>query len=130
MSVFTRLMAACLTPFLIVTLVSPVAAQSQPAEDAWRTLAQRLDVGSRIKLRLQDGQRVSATLISAGADDIVVQPRTRVPVGVQHVPYREILTLERDEPRGMNAAKAAAIGVGAGAGTVLAVMMLLIAAWD
>jgi hypothetical protein len=119
-----------MTLLLVVALVAPAAAQATPDADVWRTFASRLEVGTRIKLQLRDGQRVSATLIQAGADDIIVQPRTRRIVPTQHVPYDAIALIERDDARGMGAAKAVAIGVAAGAGVFLGILLLIAASLD
>jgi hypothetical protein len=120
---FVKLMAV----MLVLALVAPVAAQTAPV---WRTFAARIDVGSRIKLRLRDGQRVSATLIEAAPDDLIVQPLTRVRVPIQHVPYDAIVSLERDEARGVGVGKAVGIGVAAGAGAFLGAFLVLLAAFD
>jgi hypothetical protein len=122
----TRLM----TMILLLALVTPAVAQTVPDADVWRTFAARLDVGSRIKLRLRDGQRVSATLIQAGPDDLLVQPRTRRAVPVQRVPYDAIVSLERDEARGIGTGKAVAIGVAAGVGAFFGILLLIVAALD
>jgi len=119
-----------MTLILVVTLVSPVAAQTSSDADAWRTVAQRMDVGRRITLRLQDGQRVHGTLINATSEEIVVQPRTRIPVVLQRVPYTAIQSLERDEARGIGAGKAVAIGVAAGAGAFFGLLLIALSSWD
>jgi hypothetical protein len=96
----------------------------------WRDFAARLDVGSRVKVRLANGERFTATLIQATPTDLAVQPRTRVPVPVQRVPYEAIVLLERDESRGMGAGKAVAIGVASGVGAFLATFFILLATID
>jgi len=48
----------------------------------------------------------------------------------QRVPYEAIVSLERDEPRGMGAGKAVAIGVASGVGAFLATFLILLAAFD
>ena len=98
------------TLLLVFALVIPAAAQTVPEADVWRTFAAKIEVGSRIKLQLRGGQRFSATLIQATPDDLLVQPRTRRAVPVQHVPYDAIVLIERDESRGMGAAKAQGVG--------------------
>ena len=113
---------------LIITMATSSIAQAQG--DVWRTFAQNVDVGSRVKLRLDDGQRVVATLIAANADGLLVQPRTRVPVPVQRIGYERIVSLERDEARGIGAAKAVAIGVASGVGAFLGTLLILIATID
>src|ERR671911_2310016 len=90
------------------------AVQESGQGDIWRAFAQKVDVGTRLKVRLDDGQRVVAMLIDADADGILVQPRTRVPVPVQRIAYDQIASLERDDTRGIGAGKAVAIGVASG----------------
>jgi hypothetical protein len=115
---------------LIITITTPAFAQTQPQADMWRAFAQKMDAGTRVKLRLDDGQRVVATLIEANADGLLLQPRTRVPVPVQRIGYDRIASLERDEGRGIGAGKAVAIGVGSGVGAFLGMLLILIATID
>jgi hypothetical protein len=121
---------------LIVCLIAlftihPLTASAQVPPDAqlWRTFAEKLDVGTRITVRLHDGRRVSATLVQAGTDALLLQPRTRVPVPVQPVPYDAIASIER-EHGGVSGAKAAAIGVASGAATFAAIFLILLATFD
>jgi hypothetical protein len=109
-----------------IVAAAPCLAQ-QPTGEVWRTFAQKLDAGSAIVVRLQ---RFHATLIDARADALVVQPRTRRPVPVQPIAYEAISTLERDDRRGMGAAKALGIGIAAGAGTFFAILAILAASID
>lgn len=115
---------------LIITIATPSFAQTRARGDIWRAFAQKVDVGTRVKLRLDDGQRVVATLIEANADGLLVQPRTRVPVPVQRIGYERIASLERDEGRGIGAGKAIAIGVASGVGAFLGTLLILIATID
>ena len=115
---------------LIITIATPSFAQTHAQGDIWRAFAQKVDVGTRVKLRLDDGQRVVATLIEANADGLLVQPRTRVPVPVRRIGYERIASLERDEGRGIGAGKAIAIGVASGVGAFLGTLLILIATID
>jgi hypothetical protein len=86
-------------------------------------------VGADIDVRLRDGERFRATLVAATDDRVLVQPRTRIPVPVQPIPYDAIARLapHRGNHR---SALAATIGAAAGAGGVLVILSLLIAAAD
>ena len=112
----------------VVVMATPALAQTQG--DMWRSFAQQIDVGTRVKLRLDDGQRIAAILIQADSDGVLVHPRTRVPVPVQHIAYDRIAALERDERRGASVGKAAAVGVGSGVGAFLGMFLILLATLD
>ena len=119
------------TLVIMAMLGTPIAgAQDLDQGDLWRGFAQNLDIGTRVRLRLDDGQRVSATLIEANADGLLLQPRTRVPVPVQRIAYDRIASLERDDARGIGAGKAVAIGVASGVGAFLGTLLILIATID
>jgi hypothetical protein len=115
---------------VIVLNATPPLAQAQAQGDVWRSYAQKIDAGTRVTLRLDDGQRVAATLIEAQADGLLVLPRTRVPVPVQRIAYQRIASLERNEGRGVGAGKAVAIGVASGVGAFLGTLLILIATID
>jgi hypothetical protein len=117
-----------LSTFLIALVtLQPLAASAQTADSAtvWRTFAANLDVGTRIEVRLTDGGRISATLVQAGPEAMLIQPRARVAVPVQSVAYEKIASIER-ESHGMNAGKAALIGVAAGAATFFGIFLIAI----
>jgi hypothetical protein len=116
---------------IAAALMLPAQAMAQAAAgDVWRTFAQKLDTGSDVMVRLQNGQRFRATLIEARSDALVLQPRTRRPVPVQPVAYEAITSLERHENRGGGVGKAVAIGAAVGAGTFLAILAILFASID
>ena len=117
---------------ILITVFGPqgLFAQSAPQGDIWRAFAQEVDVGTRVRIRMDDGQRVVATLIEANADGLLIQPRTRVPVPVQRVAYDRIASLERDDARGIGAGKAVAVGVASGVGAFFGMWLIAIAAFD
>jgi hypothetical protein len=108
--------------------LQPLAASAQTGDSAavWRTFASNLDVGTRIDVRLTDGSRISATLVQAAPEAMLVQPRTRVAVPVQSLRYENISSIERAS-HGMSAGKAALIGVAAGAATFFGIFLIAIA---
>ena len=116
---------------IAITLMLAAPAQGQQlTSDVWRAFAQKLDAGSEVTVRLQNGQRFRATLIEARSDALVLQPRTRRPVPVQPVAYEAITSLERYENRGGGIGKAIAIGAAVGAGAFLAILAILAATLD
>ena len=80
-------------------------------------------------VRLRSGQRFRAMVVGKRDAEVLLQPKTRVPVPVQPVPYDAILSMEC-AAGGTSAAKTAAIGVASGVGAFFAVLLLLLAAAD
>ncbi len=114
---------------LIVCLltIQPAVAQLPDAGAVWRTFAARIEVGSSVKVRLQDGRAFTATLVEARTDALLLQPRRRVPVPVQPVPYDSIVSMERVRG-GIGPGKAAAIGILTGVGAFFATLVIFVAA--
>jgi hypothetical protein len=120
---YTRQVTA--TILLVLVAVQGVAAQTAP--EVWKQFVERLDVGKELTVQLSDGRRITATLVGTRDDAVLLQPRTRVPVAIQAVPYDAIV---RIEPRkgGHSAAKAVAIGVATGVGVFFGIMAIIVAA--
>ena len=118
--------------FIMVTLLTPGSAAAQGAAnaDVWRDFARQVDVGSRLRVRLHNGQRFDAALVSAAEDAVLLQPKTRRPVDVQRVAYGDIESLERRKEGGFSVGRAVGIGVGVGAGAFLVFLLFVAAAMD
>ncbi len=107
--------------------VQPAAAQVAGAADLWRAFAEKVEVGSSVRVRLHNGQQFTATLVQARPEALLLQPKTRVTVPVQPVAYDSILSIERVRHGGIGAGKAAAIGVATGVGAFLATLLIFVA---
>jgi hypothetical protein len=103
-------------------------AQVSDTAGLWRSFAEKVEVGSLLKVRLHDGRTFKATLVQAQPGALLLQPKTRVPVPVQPVTYESIASLERVRNGGIGAGKAAAIGIATGVGGFLATLLIFIAA--
>jgi hypothetical protein len=116
---------------LIVALSLPGAVMAQaPGPGVWREFAGNLDVGSELQVRLADGTRFRATLIRVDDAALLLQPKTRVAVPVQAVPYEAIASLEKPRQGGIGAAKAIAIGAGVGAAAFWAMLAIALTIWS
>ena len=115
---------------LILTLMAPASAVAQVPPDVWRGFVEKVDAGSELNVRLRDGKRFRAVLVGVRPDAVLLQPKTRITVPVQSVPYDAIASLERRQQAGMNAGKAAAIGVGTGVAAFFTIMAIVFAAFD
>ena len=112
------------TTVMLVVLVAAQSAIAQTAPDVWRSFAERLDIGTELTVRLNDGRSFRATLVGVRTDAMLLQPKTRIPVAIQSVPYEEIVRLERAKPAA-GVGKAVAIGVATGVGTFFGILALL-----
>lgn len=111
---------------LLVVLVAVQSVAAQTTADVWRSFAERVDVGTELNVRLNDGRRMRATLVGVRADAVLLQPKTRIPVSIQAVPYDTIVGMERKA--GHSAGKAVAVGVATGVGAFFGIMLLIVAA--
>jgi hypothetical protein len=119
------------TAALIVTLLIPGLALAQAVpQDVWRDVATRAGAGSEVQVRLTDGTKFRATLVRVDDSGVMLQPKGRVPVPVQAVPYASIASLEMPRKGGMGAAKAAAIGVAVGAAAFWGMVGIALAIWS
>ncbi len=115
------------TTIALVVMVAVQAVAAQTSSDIWKGFAERVDVGTEVNVRLNDGQRFRATIVATRSDAMLVQPKTRVPVPIQAVPYEQIVRIERTKP-GIGAGKAVAIGVATGIGAFFGILAILFAA--
>ena len=121
-------MKTVVTLFVVAMLSTQSAvAQVSDAPGLWRAFAEKVEVGSLLKVRLHDGQKFTATLVQAQPGALLLQPKTRVPLPVQPVAYESIASIERVRNGGIGAGKAAAIGVATGVGAFFATLLIFIA---
>ena len=116
-----------MTTAVLVLMIAVQSATAQTAPDVWRTFVERVDLGTELNVRLNDGRRIRATLVGVRDDAVLLQPKTRIPVAIQAVPYDAIVLME---PRkaGHGSARAIALGMAAGVGVFFSIMALLFAA--
>lgn len=112
---------------LVLAASMPAAVHAQVSPDVWRTFAEKVEPGTELTVRLNDGTRFRAALVAARDEGLVLQPKTRRPVPVQVVPYDAVASLERREKGGIGAGKAAAIGIATGAAAFFTMFFIAIA---
>jgi hypothetical protein len=118
--------AAVLVLIVLLALPHPVFAQSSDAQ-IWRSFVEKIDLGTTLKVRLKEGQRVKATLVQVSSEAIVLKPKTRVPVPPQSVPWSAIESIEIDRPGGIGPGKAIAIGIASGVGAFFGMVFIALA---
>ena len=118
----------CLTTTTLIVFMTGYSVTAQTSSEIWRHFAEQVEVGSELTVRLNDGRHFKATLVGVRDNAMLIQPKTRVPVPIQTVPYDDVLRLEKTKP-GIGAGKAIAIGAATGVGAffgILAVMLGLV----
>ena len=111
--------------------------QAQPSGGApggprWitREYAEKLPVGTKVKVERKNGDSFTATFMGVEGDAVRIQKRTRIPEPPLLIPLEELVVLALDTGGGIGAAKAAVVGVVTGVGTFFFVLLLAAAAWD
>jgi|SRR5262245_23860614 len=99
-------------------------AQPPVTADLWRAYVEKQQVGTTLKVRLKDGTRVKAMLLLVSPEAMTIQPKTRIPVEPQTVPFSTIDSLEVDRSNGIGTARAIAIG---GAAAFVGLMLVVLA---
>ncbi len=115
--------------FTIACILALPAAAQQPVpidvETAgMRQVASAIPLGSRVKVQLQSGRRLTATLLAIEADAIIVKRDARVPEPAVTIAFSELAHLQRDQKSGFGLAKAIGIGVAAGASAILTMFFI------
>ena len=113
------------TTTALIVLLAAHGAVAQTSSEIWRSFAEKVEVGTELTVRLNDGRRFRATFVGTQDTAMLVQPRTRIPVPIQAVPYDEVTRIERTKP-GVTAGKAVAIGVATGVGAFFGILALML----
>jgi hypothetical protein len=102
-----------------------LAQPASPDAERWRAVAQRLESGARIEVRLRDGTKVRGTLVSVEETAMEVLPYTRVQMPVRALAFRDVDVIERWRKGWSPGAKTlVTIGVGVGASLLVAALVL------
>ena len=115
----------------LVSSAATASAQSPgPAtvrsSDYWSKYAEKLPIGSTIRVRTSDGKRTTAVLAIVDESGITIEPKTRRPESPRHIPFDQLQQLELKQ-NGMGPGKAVAIGVATGAATFFGILLLVFA---
>lgn len=109
------------TALLTVVLL----AQSAFAQEAvtWSEVAAAIPLGSRVRVNVLDGPRVTGTLMRVDANGVLIKKNTRRPEPAITISFDQMSKLERVKEGGFSIGKAIAVGAGAGAGAMLTLIL-------
>lgn len=112
-------------------LAPPVAAQTPltPADEAaaMRAMAAGLPIGSRIKVELRSGSRLTGWLMTRDGETLVIKRDAAKAGPALAIRVDEIRRLERDDRRGLDVARAIGAGAAGGAAAMLAFLAVTFA---
>jgi len=109
---------------LIVSLITLTAGNAFAQEaGTWRKVAEATPLGSRIRIQMIDGKRVTGTLMRIDDASVMLKKNTRLPEPAVVVNFDRIVNIER-EPGGIGWGKAIAIGAAAGVGAILTILVI------
>ena len=92
---------------------------------ALKAMASDIPLGTRVRLQIREGRRLTATLMQVTAEGIVVQRVSRIPEPPVTVRFDELARFERQEKTGFSVAKALGIGLAAGVGAILTLFAIV-----
>ena len=110
---------------LIISLVSLAASNASaqgPVE--WRSVAEAVPLGTKVKVQTLDGKRVSGTLVRVDDRSLQIKRSTRRPEAATVVAFDRIANIEKDNGGGTTWAKALGIGLGVGAGAIITMFVI------
>lgn len=118
-----------ITVFLLVIALFAIdipGAHAQHTEAAaWRDVAAAIPLGSKVKLHVTDGRRLTGTLMRVDGNALMLKRNTRRPEPAITFAFSEIEKLERDQPGGgTQIAKAIGVGLAAGAGVFFSLVLI------
>ena len=94
-------------------------------------MAAAIPLGSRVKLQIREGRRMTATLMSVSDEAIVVKRESRLPEPAVTIRFDELARLQRDERNGgFTIAKAIGVGLAAGVGAILTLFAIAVSLDD
>lgn len=126
-----KALSVLLVGVLIMALAPrPAVAQSGVDGAAWRTLAEKLEGGAAVDMRLRNSRHFKATFIGAREQTMIIQRRTRVPVAVEEIPYEAIASMSRVQPSSISGGKIAAIALGSAGAAIGVLYLIALAAFD
>ena len=98
------------------------ASDRQDAGDLWRVFVQKVPIGSVVKIRTRDGERLTAIVFVVDEAGMTVKPKTRYPEPARRIAFDRLDNVEVQRP-GVSYGKAAAIGAGVGASVSLLLLL-------
>ena len=107
---------------IVSLLLISTSALAQEASQ-WRKVAGSIALGSKVKIHLVDGRRVTGTLMRVDDTAVMVKKNTRMPEPAVTIAFDRIQRLERDQG-GMSFAKALGIAAATGAGIMTTLFVI------
>ena len=105
----------------------PSMAQTTSNSNAWRSFAAQLEPNAFVKIKLANGRSLRAHVVNVDDQALQVNPKTRIAVPLQQIPYNDITSIERQKEPKWNPAAKVLLGVGIGVGALYVVAIAAVA---
>src|SRR5215813_1444426 len=90
---------ATIIGLILSLMMSPVVgAQDLAGLPSVTHVAEKLVPGTVVNVRLHSGSRIRGTIVSVSSDELTINPGARTGPLLQHVPLRDIASIERGRP--------------------------------
>lgn len=90
----------------------------------WQKVASAIPLGSKVKVQLLDGKRVSGTIVGVDSTSLQVKRNARRPEPATVIAFDDISNLAKDNGGGMSWGKAVGIGLGVGVGAIVTIFVI------
>jgi hypothetical protein len=119
---------AAIVTIALASLTATAAAEAQSdrsTRDMWSSYAQRLNIGSTVRIRTTAGDECTGVLMLVDNEAITVKPRTRYPEPSRRILFDAIDDLQLRTPHPGSAGKSVAIGAAIGGAVFLTLLLAL-----
>jgi hypothetical protein len=120
----------CATTGTTSAVVAPDSSYAVANRTVLAEYVQRIPPGSAVRLQFANGREMRGTLMKASDQNVVVQPRTRVPEPPLDIPLSDVMGVALESKKGGSLARSIGIGAAVGVGAAVGFILILIAALD
>ena len=119
----------CATTGTTGAVVAPSSGVTVANHAVLAEYVQRIPLGSPVLVQFTNGKELRGTLMKATEQNVIVQPKTRVPEPALEIPLGEVMGVAVESKKG-SLARSIGIGAAVGVGAAVGFLLFLVAALD
>jgi hypothetical protein len=120
----------CATTGTTGAVVAPSSGVTVANHAVLAEYVQRIPLGSPVLVQFTNGKELRGTLMKATEQNVIVQPKTRVPEPALEIPLGEVMGVAVESKKGGSLARSIGIGAAVGVGAAVGFLLFLVAALD